>query len=254
MTTFLKHMLLCGSVLLTLTSVSGQRQMLDSSITIPFIGVSCGIHQPQADLTMKFGRIQSIGGQFGIKLKSNVFLGFRMDYLFSNKVNYDGVLDNIRTEEGGIIEVGGQLTNPILDMQGFSASVMGGYLLPVFGPNPNSGFLLAAGPVFFQHHIKVDYRDAQLPQLEDQYVQAYDRLTNGFGLNEFVGYMFFSRRKLFNVYAGFDFMQTWTKNKRGYIVEEMRSDDKIYKDNTVGFRIGWMLTLYRRAPMEYYYR
>lgn len=231
-----------------------QRQMLDSAINIPFLGPSYGVHWPQADLNTSFGLIQSMGGQFGFKFKNNVYAGLKMDYIFSNKVDYKNVLDNIRTSEGGIIEIGGQLTDPIIDMQGYTVSLMAGYLFPVLGPNPNSGFLVAAGPCFMQHRLKIDYRDAQIPQLEDQYIYAYDRLTNGFGMNEFIGYIFFSRRKLFNIYAGVDLMQTWTKNRRGYIYEEGRTDNATRRDNTVGFRIGWIITLYRRAPMEYYYR
>lgn len=231
-----------------------QRNMLDSSLTIPFIGVSYGVHFPSADLAIRTGTLHSMGGQFGIKFKSNLYIGFKMDYVFGNTVKEPGVLDNIRTSQGGIIEIGGQQTDPILDMEGYSVSLMAGYLFPVLGPNPNSGFLVAAGPCFLQHRIQIDYRDAQIPQLEDDYIYGYDRLSNGFGLNEFVGYIFFSKRKLINLYGGFDFIQTWTKNKREFNYDEGIPDTKVRKDNSIGFRLGMMLTLYRRAPQQYYYR
>lgn len=227
--------------------------MLDSAITIPFIGISYGFHNPTGDLANRSGILQSIGGQFGMKFKSNIYLGFKMDYVFANTVREEGVLDNIRTKDGGIIEIGGQQSNPILDIEGYTVSIMAGYLFPILGPNPNSGFLISAGPCFLQHRIQIDYRDAQIPQLEDDYISGYDRLTNGFGLNEFVGYMFFSKRKLINMYAGFDFMQTWTKNQREYNYDEGKADVEVRNDNMVGFRIGWILTLYRRAPDPYYY-
>jgi len=131
---------------------------------------------------------------------------------------------------------------------------LGGYVFPIIGPNPNSGLMIAAGPVFFQHRILIDYRDASLPQLEGDYLKGYDRLTNGYGLNEFIGYIHYGRRKLINFYVGFDFMQTWTTNKRGFNYDKGVADNKIRNDNLIGFRFGWVLTLYKRAPQNFYYR
>jgi hypothetical protein len=113
--------------------------------------------------------------------------------------------------------------------------------------------LISAGPCYLQHHIKIDYRDAQIPQLEGDYIKGYDRLTSGFGLNEFVGYLHYGKRKLINFYIGLDFMQTWTKNKRGYNYDQGQYDNDIKRDNLMGFRIGWVLTLYKRAPEQFYY-
>ncbi len=181
-------------------------------------------------------------------------MGLKIDYLFGNTVKEDDILDNIRTSEGGIIEIGGQLTDPIIEMQGYSISLLGGYLFPVFGPNPNSGILVAAGPTFLSHRISIDYRDAQIPQLEGDYIAGYDRLTSGWGLNEFVGYMYNGRKRLISFYAGFDFSQTWTQSVRGYNYDEMRFDNETRRDNMIGFRFGWMITMYRNAPQQFYYR
>ena len=227
--------------------------MVDSSLTIPYIGISYGLHFPGGDLKDRFGLVNTIGGQFGLKFKSNIFLAYKLDYVFGENVKETDILDNLRTSEGGIIEQGGQLTDPILDLEGYTMSLMAGYVLPIIGPNPNSGILVSAGPCFLQHRIQIDYRDAQIPQLEGDYIKGYDRLTYGFGLNEFVGYMHYGKRKLINFYVGLDFMQTWTKNRRGYNYDELSSDNKVRHDNLLGFRFGWMMTLYRRAPEKFYY-
>ena len=100
-----------------------QHSMVDSAITIPYIGISYSINKPGGDLGNRFGPIQSIGGQFGMKFKSNISLVFKVDYLFGSSVIEDDILDNIRTSEGGIIEVGGQLTDPILDMASAGSSL-----------------------------------------------------------------------------------------------------------------------------------
>lgn len=237
---------------ITFQPVISQPSMMDSSITIPYIGISYGYHVPKQDLAERFGSFSTIGGQFGIKMKSGLHLSMKIDYVFGEYVKED-VLKNLRTTEGGIIEIGGELSNPILDLEGYTVSVMGGYLFPVIGPNPNSGILVSGGFCFLQHRIQIDYRDGQIPQLEGDYIKGYDRLTNGFGFNEFIGYLHYGKRKLINIYAGVDLMQTFTSNKRGYNYDEGKEDHQKRKDHTIGFRLGWMLTLHRRAPQQYYY-
>lgn len=228
--------------------------MLDSSLTIPFIAVSYAPEFPTADLNDRFGTFSSIGGQFGIKFKSNVFVGFKAHYLFGNRVKETGILDSIKTHEGGIIEVGGGLTDPLLDMSGYSMFLSGGYIIPVLSPNPNSGIMLTCGFGILQHKIIIDFRDAQIPQLEDDYKKGYDRLSNGFSMNQFIGYAYFGNKKLINFYAGLDLTQAWTKNRRTYNFDTRSYDNATRFDSMIGIRFGWMITLYRSAPDEYYYQ
>ena len=246
------HVLTALGMLLYLASPA-QKRMIDSSLTIPMIGVSYGMQFPHADMGKRFGMYSGIGGQFGLKLKSRVYLGLKIHYIFGGNVKEDNILDNIRTSEGGIIEVGGELTDPILEMTGYSAFVSGGYLFPVIGPNPNSGILVTSGFGILQHRIKIDYRDAQIPQLNETYRKGYDRLTNGFAMNQFIGYMHFGRRKLINFYAGIEFTEAWTKNRRGYNFDQMRYDNTLRFDSSFGLRVGWMIALYRRAPEQFYF-
>ena len=227
--------------------------MLDSSLAIPFIAVSYAVEFPSADLQDRFGTFSSVGGQFGIKFKSNVYVGIKAHYLFGNKVKETTILDSIKTSEGGVIEVGGELTSPLFDMSGYSIFLSGGYVIPVLSPNPNSGIMLSAGFGFLQHKIVIDYRDAQIPQLDEDYKKGYDRLSNGFALNQFIGYVYFGNRKLINFYAGIDLTQAWTKNRRGYNYDTRSYDNATHFDSMIGIRVGWMITLYRRAPEEYYY-
>lgn len=226
--------------------------MLDSSLVIPFIGVSYAVELPMADMADRFGTFSSLGGRFGLKLKSNFYMDLKVHYIFGGKIREDGILDSLRTSEGGIIEVGGGLTDPILEMTGYSAFLSAGYLLPVIGPNPNSGILISGGIGLIQHRIRIDYRDAQIPQLEEEYRKGYDRLTNGLAFNEFVGYVHFGKRKLVNFYGGIEFTQAWTKNRRGYNYDLRDFDNKRRFDAAFGFRFGWILALYRRAPEEFY--
>ena len=229
------------------------QNMIDSSLTIPLVGISYTYQIPGNDMAERYGNNHNIGGQFAIKLKSGVYIGIKAHYMWGENVKQRGVLDSIRTSEGGIIEVGGGLSDPIIDERGYSIFFSGGYLFPIFGPNPNSGLLITGGIGFLQHQYMIDWRDAQLPQLEGDYSRGYDRLSNGFALNEFIGYMHFGKKKLINFYVGMDFIMAWTKNKRGYNYDLRSSDDQTHFDTLTGIRIGWILALYKRAPNEFYY-
>jgi hypothetical protein len=241
-------------ILSSLTTAFGQKSMLDSSLTIPFIAVSYAVEFPTGDLQDRFGAFSSIGGQFGIKFKSNVYVSLKAHYLFGNRVKETEILDGIKTSEGGVIELGGGLSDPLFDMSGYSMFLSGGYVFPVLSPNPNSGIMVSGGFGILQHKIIIDFRDAQIPQLEADYKKGYDRLSNGFALNQFIGYVYFGNRKLINFYAGIDLTQAWTKNRRGYNFDTRSYDNVSRFDSMIGFRFGWMITLYRRAPQEYYYQ
>lgn len=229
------------------------QSMVDSAITIPMVGISYAYQIPGGDMSRRFGNNSSIGGKFAIKLKSNAYIELKANYIFGGKVKETDVLRNIRTPAGGIIERGGELTNPLITESGYDFFILGGYIFHIFGPNPNSGILIAGGPGFLQHQLIIDYRNAQIPQLSKEYRRGYDRLTNGFALNQFIGYTHFAKNRLINFYLGFDFTQAWTKNRRGYNYDEMGLNEGSRFDMLTGFRIGWLLALHRRAPEKFYY-
>ena len=235
------------------TLSAAQRSSLDSAVHIPYLSATGGYYLPASDLASRVGTFAAVGAQAGLKFASNIYLSMRVDYLFGNQVMEDDILDNLKTSEGGIIEVGGELTSPLLEMRGMLIALSAGYVFKLPGKNHNSGFLLSGGPVYLRHKIGIDYRDAQIPQLEEGYVKGYDRLTAGFGIQEFAGYIFFGRRRFVNFYAGLEFIQSRTKSLRKYNYDEQQADTEIRNDYAAGLRAGWMITLRRRQPEKFYY-
>ena len=59
--------------------------------------------------------------------------------------------------------------------------------------------------------------------------------------------------KLLNFYAGFEFVQGFTKSQRDWIFDEMRKDNSNHLDLFYGIKVGWILPIYNRAPDKYYY-
>ena len=104
-----------------------------------------------------------------------------------------------------------------------------------------------------RHKIKIDDIGHQSPQLVDPYPQGYDRLTAGFGAHEFIGYVYFSNKRLLNFFGGFEFTQAFTKSQRSFDYDLMKADVEKRTDLLNGIRIGWILPLYKRTPQEFYF-
>ena len=110
-----------------------------------------------------------------------------------------------------------------------------------------------AGPVYMSHKIRIDDIGRQSPQLLNAYKKGYDRLTAGLGVQEYIGYMYMSNKRMLNFFFGFEFMQGFTKSQRSYDYDLRQADTDKRIDMLSGFRIGWVLPLYTRHPQEFYY-
>lgn len=116
--------------------------------------------------------------------------------------------------------------------------------------NPNSGFIFSVGPGFLQHKIRIE---SDAAALKGVYKKGYDRLSNGFAVMESLGYLFLSNKRLVNFYIGMTSVQAWTKNRRGFNYDTGKEDDKMRLDIMTGFKIAWILPLYKKVPDEYYF-
>jgi hypothetical protein len=114
--------------------------------------------------------------------------------------------------------------------------------------------MILAGVGFLQHKIHIEVLEENVPSLSSNYRIGYDRLTNGISLHEFLGYFYVSERMRINFMAGFDFSQSFTKNRRDWDFFAQRKLDESRKDYLNGFKVGFILPLYQRQPKEFYYR
>jgi hypothetical protein len=229
--------------LLTLTLFAqGPR---DNSMGVFLITLSGGGQTPGGDLADRFGGNYTIGGGMEYILpNSNIILGVESDFYFGNTVKED-VLENLRTPEGLLVANNRTLATNPLRQRGFYAGVTIGKLFSLSSVNPKSGIRVTIGGGLMQHHIRIqDDPMAPVAALRDDYKKGYDRLTNGFALNEFVGYQYLARDRRLNFYAGFEFTQGFTQNRRSFNFDTMTADTDKRIDLLYGFKIGWSLPFY----------
>lgn len=211
---------------------------------------------PGGDLANRFGINSAIGFGTLYKTKQNwIFYGF-WDYKFGSQLKHESssVLDNLKTNSGQIITNAGEYGVIKLSERGFALSLNFGKIIPLnFETNNYSGILFYAGPYFLQHKISIENDGNTIPEVIGEYVKGYDKLTNGFGVNEFIGYIHYSNNKVFNFFSGIELSQSFTKSKRTFDFNLRSKDNKNRTDYLFSIKIGFNIILSKRKTNRYYY-
>lgn len=236
-------------------SVFGQNKVNDTTLKIPMFYASYAFQYPGGDLADRFGVNSCITGGFQWKTASNWIFGGDFNFIFGNIIkDEDQIMSNLKTQNGFIIDNSGSFANYKLMERGYFIQAKFGKVIPVLSPNPNSGFLVMAGAGYIQHKIRIEVTNNTAPQLIGDYKRGYDRLANGFAVSQFIGYMFLSDNRLFNIYGGIEFLQAWTSPRRDVNFDTRLPDPVTNRfDLLSGFRIGWIIPIFTREPEKFYY-
>lgn len=246
--------------LLLISAVSfAQQDELDSLNSRKAVGnglfrISYTAQIPAGDFADRFGFSNTIGASAGYKTKSNWVFTIGGYYLFGDDVKAKNTLLSSMTNSSNlIIDAGGNQAFVNISQQGYMLNVQVAKILPWAAANPNSGFILGLGGGFYEYWIGLRADGNTVPQLLDDYQKGYDRLTNGMFVQEFIGYHFQGESRLLNFYGGFEFTQGFAANRRSYDIPTMGKIDDKYVDFLFGFKVGWMLPIYKREKDKYYY-
>ncbi len=219
------------------------------------VHISYGAQLPAGDLSDRFGISTSIGGGLDfITDKNNLLVGIEGSYQFGDNVKED-VLAGLRTPDGFIIGNDRSYADIQLRQRGFYIGGLIGKLFTLSKNNYRSGIRLTLGAGLLQHKIRIQEDPSRfVPQLSDVYKKGYDRLSNGFSLNQFIGYQLLASNKRVNFYAGFEFIQGFTQNRRNFNFDTLSQDTSKRLDLYFGLRLGWTLPFYMgTAANEIYY-
>lgn len=222
-----------------------QHGIRDTSLVVVPITLSYAYQVPQGDMAIRFGANSSMGLAAGVKFRSNYYIGAEGSFIFGNKVKDDDMLNQLIMDNGVIVDQDGQPAGVLLFQRGWSAMLTVGRLMPVFGPNPNSGLFLKLGGGYLRHKVRIETQNNVVPALEGEYQKGYDRLTAGPAGLFFMGYQHLGNRRLVNFLVGFEVVIGSTEGLRPYNFDTGRSDEGRRFDGLHGLRFGWTLPLYR---------
>lgn len=227
-------------------------QVNDTVIAAPLIGIHFGGDLPFADMAKRYGPNLNTGINFLYKTKRNYLFGIDGNYMFGKNLRED-VLKQLRIEDGTIIDNSGYPADIRVSERVVNVNLVFGKVFNVLSANPNSGLVITGGAGYMQH--KVHFVDAQfqVAGINGDIRNGLDHLSNGFSLHQFVGYLFLSNNRLLNFYTGIESYQGFTKSVRKWNYNTGTADTQSRFDLLVGFRAGWILPLYSRAPKQYFY-
>lgn len=217
-------------------------------------GFEYGFNFVGGDLSQRFGPNLKLGGSLSfMPLKKNYHFGLRASYYFGDTVRQD-VLAHLRDANGNILGINYEYAQVKLRQRGYEAFAFFSKVFPTAKSNSRTGFRMDIGAGIYQHWIRLQDDFVTAAQLNDPYDKGYDRMTNGLALTQFLGYQYISLNKRVNFYAGFEFLQAFTQNRRYYDFATMGVDTEKRTDLMYGIKAGWILPIYiEKSPETIYY-
>jgi len=227
-------------------------QIDSAGIFAPLVSIHLGGQLPGGDLSQRFGADLNMGGSFMIKTKKNWLLGVESNYFFGRNVKED-VLTQLRNENGEVTDNRGYPADIRITERGFGLHITGGKVFKLLAANPNSGLMITGGVGYLQHKIKLYDGQQEVASIRAPLSYGLDRLSRGVSFTQFIGYMYLSNNRFFNIYFGAEFYEAFTQSVRKLNYDTGLPDTQKRFDMLYGLRIGWILPLYKKTPNEYYY-
>jgi hypothetical protein len=246
------------SILLLASSVQAQDDLFGKSGKLPprqgfVLGINGNFDMPAADMADRFGLGYRVGLSAFYKTKSNWIFGSKIDFMLGNQIKQDSLMINILDEYGMVINRDGQRVLPKISERGYMIGLQAGYIFNTSKKSSDNGILLLTTVGFMQHKINIFHKDNNIPQLRGDYLKGYDRLTNGLVVGQYIGYNYFANNGLLNFHVGLDISAGFTKGRRDYLYDVMRSDNASRMDILFGVRGGWYIPIFKRKSEEFFF-
>lgn len=260
--TIIKRSILFFVISWTCCSLAAQKSIRDSSITMGFLSIVYSAGQPGGDLYQRFGMTSLVGTEGGVKFANNFYGYSGVKFLFGTTIK-EAVARNVVQVIGSdsvgynTVAVGadGRYNTVRYFERGFVVPLMVGKIFRLGkSTNLNSGIYVELGTQFIQHKINIVAVGDNVPYLAKPYLKGYDRMTNGFGTVEGLGYRHFGKNRFTNFFIGAELSQSFTKNRRSLNFDTGVRDDHQRLDLLYNIKAGWTFPIYQSAPeSEYYY-
>lgn len=231
----------------------GAQNVRDTVMPLHMFSFHVSLHLPAGDIAQRYGVNMGVGGSYMFKTRSNWLISPDFSYFSGNTFKEDSIFKPLQDEYGYYINVFGEQGMVDFFERGFYAGLRVGKILPVFGPNKNSGLMITASAGLLEYKTFIRQEGASIPYLIEDYLKGWDYLTNGFSMNQFIGYLHLDNDRPINFYVGFEFHQAWTRCRRDYLFNLMGPENLDRRDFLFGIRFGWIFPVNKKTSGTYYY-
>jgi hypothetical protein len=225
----------------------------DSTVSLHMFSFHASGHIPSGDFAKRYGPTAGAGGSYWFKTRKNWLFSADFTFLFGNTFKQGYIFKDMLDESGNFITNYGEQMYPTVSERGFYTGLRAGKVFPVIGPNPNSGLMLTASAGLLEYKSFFRLEENTVPILLHEYTKLYDYLTNGFAINEFIGYLHLDSDQPINFYAGLEFHQGWTKCRRDWLYDLHGPDNTLRHDFFWGIRVGWIFPVGKKTSGTYTY-
>jgi hypothetical protein len=233
--------------------VAQGRSVRDSVLFSPYIQVHGGLGSSAGDLGLRYGTGGHVGAGAHFKTTKNWFFGGQASFGFGMELKELGVLSNLLTPSGQLIDNEGQVALLTLSGKGGWFTLDAGKLFPLAKTNPNSGILIIIGAGSVHHRVHFENTENRITQLEEPYVSGYDRLTWGVAARQFLGYWHMADNGLVNWFGGVELWEARTWPQRPMNFDTLIPDNGPRFDAMASIQIGWVFHIYKRSNPEHWY-
>ena len=213
---------------------------------------------PAGDIAKLFGLSYRVGFGTLYKTENNWLFGAKFDFIIGNQIKEDSLMINIRDHyndnfSGKYVEFigsdGTRVAIPIFE-RGYAVGLEAGKIFSTSKLKPDNGIMMITTAGFMQYKIDIFDANNAVPEIRGNYLKGYDRLTNGLFLEQYLGYVYFSKSRLINFHVGLDALFGFTQDRRDYLYDVMRTDNKQRIDILFGLRGGWYIPMFKRKSED----
>lgn len=234
-------------------TVNGQIRNRDSTVSGSLYSAQFGAYATGGDWAGRYTSTYGIGAGYDYKTTSNWLFGASFLYHFGNDFTGNDPLADIRLENGELLALSGDYASVRANQAGWTIKANVGKILPIMGPNPNSGLLLQFGAGYARHRLNIVNPGETMPNLSGEYEKGYDELHTGLLTSQYIAYAHLGNRRTVNFTAGFEFMQGFTQNARGFNYATRMPDNESKLDLYIGVKLTWIFPVYSKNEQKYYY-
>ena len=223
------------------------------SIRAAHITIESGLHTPWGDLSDRFGISNTVGASFRVKTANRWLTGFGARFLTGSNVRQAGLLNNLKTEGGYLIDNEGSIALVTAQQRGTLLTASIGRLFPIAPSNPNTGLTIEIAGGYWAHKIHFQNRGNRVTQLESPYLASYDRLASGWVLCPRVGYWYMDPRGRVNFHVGLECYAGRITPRRDWNADTVDADTDVRTDGLFGLFAGWVIHLRARPTDELFF-